>query len=368
MNERKRKVKRLLCILSSLDAGGAETFLMKIYRSLSPEDFQMDFVVSVENGCYTQEVLDRGGRIYAIPLRSKDPLDAFRGIQSAVRDNGYDSVLKLGENSLSVIDLIAAKRGGARNLALRSCNAPTGLSLPARCIHSLLKPLLNHFTTIKLAPSGLAAEYMFGKRSDVQLMHNGVDLNIFHFDVEGRAKIREEFGLGNKLIVGHIGQFREQKNHRYLLEVYKKIHEQRKESVLLLVGMGKQQKQICDWIKEFDLEDSVLLTGQRFDIPQLLSAMDVFVFPSFYEGMPNTVIEAQACGLPCVIADTITTEANITGLVHYLPLSEKAEYWAEKALSVISEVRYDTSQDFLKNGYDIKEVAKEFVSAFGIEC
>ncbi len=354
-------MKRILCILSSLDAGGAETFLMKVYRTLPPEEYQFDFVVSTGNGCYTQEVLERGGKIYEIPQRTKDFFGAFKGIRTVVKDNKYDTVLKLGENSLAVMDLIAAKLGGARQLIVRSCNAPTGLSLKARCVHAFFRPLLNLVTTIKLAPSQLAAEYMFGKCKDVRLIHNGVDLDIFRFDSQARNEIRKEFGVEGKTVVGHVGRFHPQKNHRYLLEVFRQIHKQRNDAVLLLVGTGILEGQIRSLIMEMNLPDNVIFAGQRFDIPSLLSAMDVFVFPSLFEGMPNTVIEAQATGLPCVIADTITREANITNLVHYLPLSDSPELWAEKALSLLSEERKDTSGDFTKHGYNIKDVARELV-------
>ena len=122
-------MKRVLCILSALVAGGAETFVMKVSRSLPAEEYQIDFAVSEDGGCYTQEVLDRGGRIYKIPMRTQDFLGAFKGIRSVVRENKYESVLKLGENGLAVADLIAARLGGAKVLALRSCNASTGMSL-----------------------------------------------------------------------------------------------------------------------------------------------------------------------------------------------------------------------------------------------
>ena len=154
----------------------AETFLMKIYRALPPEEYQLDFIVSVDGGCYTEEVLARGGKIYQIPMRTKDFWGAFHGILSVVRKNRYITVLKLGENALAVADLIAARLGGARNLVLRSCNAPTGLSFKECCIHALLRPLLNCVVTHKLAPSQLAAEFMFGKKADATLVHNGVDL------------------------------------------------------------------------------------------------------------------------------------------------------------------------------------------------
>ena len=130
---------------------------------------------------------------------------------------------------------------------------------------------------------------------------------------------------------------------------------------MLAVGTGKLEEQIHSWIKELGLQDSVILPGQRFDIPALLSAMDVFVFPSLYEGMPNTVIEAQATGLPCIIADTITKEADITGLVHELSLAENPAKWADAAISVAGQERRCTRQDFVEHGYDIKSVAAELV-------
>ena len=352
-------MRRILCILSSLDAGGAETFLMKIARSLPTDAYQLDFVVSAENGCYTQEVLERGGKIYKIPMRTQDVRGAFRGIKSIVRENRYDTVLKLAENSLSVMDMIAAKQGGAHHLIVRSCNAPTGLSRKARLIHRFFRPLLNRITTVKLAPSQLAADYMFGKAANVKLLHNGVDLNVFRFSTDAREKVREEFQLGNKLVVGHIGRFHPQKNHRYLLEVFKEIRRRRDDAVLLMIGTGEREEEIKTWIRELDMQDHVIMAGQRFDIPAVLSAMDVFVFPSLYEGMPNTVIEAQSTGLPCVIADTITPEADITGLVHYLSLSDSTECWAEKALSLVSADRKDTAADFKTHGYSIEDVAKE---------
>lgn len=354
-------MKRVLCILSSLDAGGAETFLMKVYRALPPEEYQFDFIVSAKNGCYTREVLERGSRIYAIPERTKDFWGAFRGIWSVVKENNYEVVLKLGENSLAAVDLIAAKLGGAKTLALRSCNAPTGMPGSVRCVHLMLRPVLNALTTVKLAPSDYAAEYMFGKRTDIHLIHNGVDLDVFHFDVEGRQNIRKEFGLTDELVVGHIGRFHKQKNHRYLLEVFRNIRQRRPDAMLLLVGIGELENTAREWVRELELEDAVIFTGQRFDIPQLVSAMDVFVFPSLHEGMPNTVIEAQATGLPCVIADTITPEADITGLVTRVPLTESKDAWADAALSAAGKERRDTSLNFVSHGYDIKTVARELM-------
>lgn len=363
-------MKRILCILSALTAGGAETFLMKIYRAMPPDAYQLDFIVSEENGCYTQEVLDRGGRVFAIPKRTEDVWGAMKGIADVVRQNKYEFVIKLGNPPVAGLDLIAARIGGAKCLAMRSCNALTGLSVKDRCINAMLRPVLNAVANVKIAPSMLAAEFTFGKKhahKDVHILHNGVDRNVFHYDGEGRRRIREEFSLGDRLVVGHVGRFHRQKNHRYLLEVFAKLRAVREDAMLMLVGAGELEGVIRDQIRELGLEGAVIFTGQRFDIPQLLSAMDVFVFPSFHEGMPNTVIEAQATGLPCVIADTITKEADITGLVQYLSLEQPPEYWAKTALSAVVEERADTSLAFLEHGYNIEDVAKELLQLLGCQ-
>lgn len=336
---------------------------MKTCRTLPAEEYQIDFVVSESEGCYEQEVLDRGGLIHRIPKRTENPHGALNGIKKIVRENGYQYVLKLGDQPIAALDLIAARLGGAKRVAMRSCNALTGLSAKQKGVNALLRPVLNAVADVKLAPSMLAAEFTFGKRQahkKVHLLHNGVDLNVFRFDAAGRDCIREEFSLGDKLVVGHVGRLHKQKNHHYLLKVFQQLRQLRPDAMLLLVGTGELEREIRQSVAELGLEEAVIFAGQRFDIPQLLSAMDVFVFPSLHEGMPNTVIEAQATGLPCVIADTITKEANLTGLVTYLPLEEPV-VWAQTALSVVCSQRKDTHAEFIAQGYDIQGVAEQFV-------
>lgn len=362
-------MKKILCILDSLNAGGAETFLMKIGRCTPADRCGFDFIVSQDGGKYSQEVRDRGGKIHVIPTRRKNFWGAFIGIKDIVRKNGYDRVLKLGDSPLLAVDLIAAKLGGAKWLGFRSCNALTGLSTKEKVINAIMRPVLNGVANVKLAPSLLAAEFTFGKyhaHKEVYLIHNGVDLNVFRYDSEGREQIRQEFSLTDKLVIGHIGRFHYQKNHQFLLKVFSAIHAKRPDAVLVLVGVGELEETIRTQVKDLNLEPYVIFTGSRFDVPQILSAMDVFVFPSFHEGMPNTVIEAQATGLPCVIADTITREANITGLVRYLSLSASPEEWAEAALADSDIQRKDTRADFLANGYDIQSVSRELCSLFEI--
>ncbi|MBQ4153932.1 MAG: glycosyltransferase [Clostridia bacterium] len=240
------------------------------------------------------------------------------------------------------------------------------MSIVTKAVHYISRFLYGRYVDVKFAPSDLAAEYTFGKKAvakgQVAQLHNAVDLNIYHYYPEERISIRKELGIEGKKVIGHIGRFMHQKNHSFLLDIFNEIKKKEPNAVLLLVGgNGDLEPMVRQKISDLRLEDSVVFAGIRSDIPQLLSAMDVFVMPSFYEGMPNTVIEAQATGLPCIISDTITKQANITDLVEYLPLSEPTSIWADRAIAVINDTRKETKQNFIDNKYDIEGVAKQFV-------
>ena len=370
-NGEENNLKKLLCILDSLDTGGAETFIMKLYRGIDKAKYQFDFVVC-KDGYYDSEVQSMCGVIHTIPLRRKHPIKSFCALRRVVKNNKYKYVLKLGTSPIIAVDLIATRCGGAKRISVRSCNAVTNERIFSKIVNSLLRPIMNQVATVKIAPSDLAAKYTFGKKraknGDVKYLHNAVDLSIFKYDADKRSEIRKELGVEDRVVVGHIGRFNTQKNHAFLLDVFAKIKEKEPRAVLVLVGKGDLEGDIKEKIKSLGLFGSVIFTGVRSDVPALLSAMDVFVFPSFYEGMPNTVIEAQATGLPCVIADTITREADITGLVKYLSLGETADSWADTALSSISDERADTKQNFIDNKYDIDSTVSYFTElVFGLE-
>ena len=357
-------MQRLLCIVSSLNAGGAETFMMKVLRNL-PDGYKIDFVTSASSGVYEKEVLELGGKIHRVPLRTKHPLRTFLCIRNVVAQNGYHCVLKLCDTPIGVFDLLAAKAGGAKKLCARSCNASSNEGTIRKIVNTVLRPLFNRITSVKIAPSRLAAEYTFGKKEvenrKVFFLNNGLDLSLFQYSEIARKNIRQELQIPDDVTVyGHIGRFNQQKNHDFLIEVFEKIHQQENDTVFVLVGIGELMQQIKEKVHQKGLDGSVKFLGLRSDIPAILSAMDVFVFPSFYEGMPNTVIEAQATGLPCVIADTITREANITGLVEYLPLGD-AEHWAASAKQAMRTVRPDTHKMFYEQHYDIASQTKTFI-------
>lgn len=358
-------MKRLLCILNSLDVGGAETFLMKIYRNLDKTKYQIDFCIMSDGiGVYEEEVSHLGGKIFHITSKSKHPVKCFNSIKRIVKENSYKYVMRMSPSSITVLDLIASKLGGAKVLVMRSSNAAI-LNKTGDFLHKTFRFLSENIPNVKIAPSKEAAEYTFGKGSmdngKVHMLRNGLDYNLYQYNEEKRNQLRKELGIEDTFAIGHVGRFSQQKNHDFLIDIFNSISKKSNSAVLLLAGVGELESAVREKVKSLGLEERVIFLGRREDVPDLLSAFDVLLFPSFHEGMPNVVIEAQAAGLPCVIADTITSQADITGLVKYLPLSLSADEWADEVLSKSNIFREDTKEKFYNAGYDQDSVIKEFI-------
>ena len=349
-----------------MNAGGAETFLMKIYRCLDKSKYQMDFCINTADKCfYEDDITALGGKIYRIPAKSASVSQFKKKLYDVVKANGYKFVLRISSNAAGFMDLKIAHRAGAEICAVRSSNSSDGDSVKAKIAHRLGRILYGRYVDVRIAPSDLAAEYTFGRKAyangAVSILHNAIDLDSYGYDEQGRETIRAEFKIPDGTrVLGHVGRFMTQKNHGFLLDVFAEYIKSNPDSVLMLVGGGELETQIKEKAVDLGILDKIIFTGIRSDVPALLSAMDVFVFPSLYEGMPNTVIEAQATGLPCVIADAITREADITGLVHYLSLGNAAE-WAGYIAKLPQETRMTPVQAFVANGYDIETAADQFV-------
>lgn len=359
-------MKRLLCIVSSMDRGGAETFLMKIYRSIDREKYQFDFCVNKKGGFYDEEIEKKGGRIFVVPMKSKGAIKCFNAIKKIVKDNDYKYVLRTSQESLATLDLIAAKFGGAKILIYRSSNAGINGSIFNRFINKFFFFLPRIVPNVKLAPSIKAAEYVFGKKSvkkgKVTIVNNGLDYRRFAFDIKKREKIRKQLKIDeDTFLYGHVGRFDLQKNHMFLIDIYYEILKQKKDCKLLLIGNGSEKEKVKNKIKNLKIEDNVILLDSQENIQDYFMAMDLLIFPSLYEGMPNVIIEAQATGLRCVLSDTITKEADITGLLTYLPLNNSSQEWAKIVLSCQKYDRIDMYNAFKRAGYLIEGATQVFL-------
>lgn len=360
-------MKRLLCILSNMNAGGAETFLMKVYRNIDKSKYQFDFCLSsAERSFYESEIEKLGGRVFHIEPKTDNFCLFKKKLYNIVKDNDYQYVLRITANATGFIDLKIAKEAGAKTCIGRSSNSNDEGKLKNKMAHTLGKYFFLKYVDKAISPSKLAAKYTFGKNcfetKNVSILHNGLDIEQYKFTQLGRKQIRREFKIReDAVVIGNIGRFMIQKNHKLIVDIFFEIYKLNSRAVLLLVGTGELLEDIKKQVRGYNLDDNVIFAGVRSDIPSILSAMDVLLMPSLYEGMPNVVIEAQATGLPCVISDTITEEADITGLLKYVSLNEKIDTWANCVLNSVSVFRENTQDKFISNGYDIASVTNQFV-------
>ncbi len=358
--------KRLLCYMSSMNIGGAETFLMKQFRQLDREKYLLDFCVNVQEKCaYDDEIEALGGRIYRIPSKSENFLASIKAFQKVVRDNGYENVICSSTKPGVALDLLAAKAAGAKRIIHRSSSASNGSSTRIKLIHSTVGQLAKVIPSIKLAPSVLAAEFLFGKgcveKGKAHILNNGVDTCVFSYSDKKRSDARKSLGLNDEFTLIHVGRFLQVKNHSFLLDVFSKVVKSHSNSKLLLAGTGELEDEIKSKAESLGISEKVVFLGARSDIPDLLSAADALVFPSFFEGMPNVVIEAQAMSLKCIVSDRITPECKITPLVNQLPLGD-ADLWAKEILTLNNGYeRADMSTVFKELRYDAQSTAEDFI-------
>lgn len=355
---------RILHIVGAMVPGGMENFIMNLYRQMDRSRFQFDFVVhqrSANDLC--SEIEAMGGRVYLLPRLTKKPGQNLREIARLVRENQYPVVIRHTANALVAPQLLAAKRAGAVTV----CHSHNETD-PQRLLHVLGRILLRRAADVRLACSEKAGHWMFGNQS-FEIVHNAIDLEGFAYREEKAQRIRKEFGLGGRHVYGNIANFIASKNHLYLLDIYAEILKIDPKARCLCLGDGDLRSDIEEKIHALQLDGRVILTGIRKDAADFMSCMDVLIFPSRFEGLPLTLIEAQAAGLPAMIADTITKNVIVTeGIVRPRSIEEPAAVWAKEAVE-LAAAGDGTPQERAKRrrcqrermaaaGYDIWQLTK----------
>jgi glycosyltransferase involved in cell wall biosynthesis len=353
---------RVLQVLSRMTRGGAETMVMNLYRNIDRSQLQFDFVLhSLNQGDYDDEIKSMGGRMFYVPrYTAKTSLSYINSWNRFFRENHNDYRVIHGHiSSTAVIYLTLAKRYKLTTI-VHSHNTSSGGGLDGFVKDVLQQPLKANITDHLFACSDAAGEWLYGSRNlpKVLVLKNSVEARKFNFDAGIREDVRRSLGIDQNYVIGHVGRFHEQKNHLFLIDVFRAVLTGKPNAVLLLVGRGELEADVRHRAQQLGLEDSVKFLGVRDDVEKLMQAMDVFVLPSLYEGLPLTVVEAQAAGLPCILADTVTQEVKITDLVHFVPLQLSAEAWAEEILSFTDCIsRIDTYPEIVRAGYDVQASA-----------
>ncbi len=356
-----RKIK-VLHIVGAMYPGGMENFIMNIYKNIDRERFHFDFAVHdiKENG-YEPEIQKLGGEVFLLPRMTRHPLKNLKTLKKIVADNHYDIVVRHTANALVAPQLLTAKACGA----ITVCHSHNETD-PKKAAHFLGRLLLLPSTDVRLACSQNAGKWMYGNKS-FKIINNAIDLKKFSYDTDKRNRVLDEFDLHGKHIYGHIANFIASKNHPFLLEIFREIANIDDDAVLICLGDGDLKPDIEARIRELNLEKKVILTGIRHDAECFFSAFDVMLFPSFFEGLPLTLIEAQVSGLPILMSDTITEGVIVTkDLVSSKSLSENANSWALEAIKIRNNKkdadRTCQKDSIREHGYDLEQLVTWYES------
>lgn len=336
--------------------GGIETFLTSVYQNIDREKIVFDFITTAKKVPFEEQLNQLGSTIYHIPA-AKNVVAYAKKISEIINGNDYD-VIHLNKNSaINIVPLLIAKKAGCKNVILHSHNtAPTMGKVVF--LHYLNRKLLLSPKITKLACSKKAAQWLFNTDDPekVTVIPNGIDLESYHRDQGVREEIRSRYGIDDKtILLGNVGRLSQQKNHKYLLDLLERLPTNYK---LMIVGKGELKEELEASVTQKNLAERVIFTGSVPNVKSYLMAMDLFLMPSLFEGLPVAGVEAQASGLNVIVSDTVSRELKLTPNIHYVTLSEPTK-WIEAIKRYSRSFDEDAVSEVRRSGYDIKQTSKK---------
>lgn len=344
-----------------MNRGGLETMLMNYYRQIDRSKIQFDFMVHrAVPGHYDEEIIKLGGRIfYMTPIKPGNYRKYFKLLDQFFTTHREYKVVHSHINENSSFVLRAAKKAGIPGRIAHShlSNLGIDIKLPFRLY---AKYTMQDYPSDYFACSKNAGKWLFGggiAANELTVLNNAVHAKKFIFNQNNRLVTRKNLGITNELVIGHIGRFEKQKNHKFLIDIFYELQKKQPKSLLLLVGEGQLKRSMEKKVKSLGLTKKVRFLGVREDIPNLMHAMDLFLFPSLFEGLPVVLVEAQTAGVQCLVSNSITKESDIIGSLGFMSLKESPEKWAQKILSM--SYKHSENIDIItKKGYDTTANAK----------
>ena len=360
---------RVLLFGVSSGVGGIETFLMKHIEHMDLNEIKFELLCNTEHPAFEETWLKMGIPVYKVSPRSKHPVRFHKELKDFFEQHkGQYAVFWCNKCMLTNIDFLkVAKKYHIPVRIIHSHNSAlmdVGLKgILMRFLHERGRKQIASYATDFWACSDFAAKWFYSdemiESNHYQFIPNAVDVDKFCYKPEVRKAYREQLGIQNQFVIGHVGRFHQQKNHMFLLDIFHEVQKKCPDSVLLLIGTGELQSVVKERVKQLGLEKKVQFLGVRDDVSEIMQAMDCFLLPSLYEGLPVVAVEAQAAGLPCYLAsDGITKQAKLLESSKFLSLSDDAQKWAETILQTSVEKRIDTRQQIVEKGFEIKAAAR----------
>ena len=354
---------RVAQVIGKAVISGVDSVVMNYYRHIDRNRVQFDFFIDGYNQTLIdEEILDLGGRIIKLEPYENSMRTNMRQCRNAFTEGAY-TIVHSHLNTLSCFPLYAAFRAKVPIRIAHSHSTTSRGEWKRNLMKQALRPFSKTFATHYAACADYTARWLFGSQTvqngKVHVIQNAIDTARFSPNESARQRIRKEFNLENRFIIGHIGRFAFQKNHELLVRIFAEVYRQNPNAALILIGTGELEADIRTLVKELCIEHAVFFTGIRRDIPDFLNAFDVFFLPSRYEGLPVVGIEAQAVGLPCLMSDAVTKDTAITPLVEFFPLHADIEAWAQKLLSYEHTQKRPYPDLLRASGFDIHHAAQD---------
>lgn len=359
--------------------GGVEAVVMNYYRCIDKTKYQFDFLCDSDSTNIPYDEIEQlGGRVILIPPYQQI-FKYEKELIKIFKKNNY-KIVHSHINTLSIFPLRAAKKAGVPIRIAHSHSTTNKAEKKKNMMKMALRPFSKKYATHYFCCSELAGRWLFSDKTydsgNVFLLNNAINLDKFKYDKKIRDEKRKELELAdNVLAVGHIGRFVAQKNHIFLIDIFNEIHKKNDNAILLLAGQGPLQEEIKNKVHELGLESKVKFLGQINDTYKLYQALDIFILPSLYEGLPVVGVEAQATGLLCELSNDMTKETKVLDTTRFISLNTSAEEWATIILDDYSKFkRHDTTSEITKNNFNIKnETSKleneysELLTNMGVE-
>lgn len=299
---------------------GITNVIFNLYDAMDKSDVTIDLIaINKLDLRYVRDIENGGGRVITVSRSFLHIFGYLNSLKKIIGENGYDIVHVHGSSHILTLEMLAAKRANCKVRISHSHNT----TCTHKLLHRILTPIFYSCTTHCLACGEAAGKWMFGKKP-FTVINNGIDIERFGYCENSRQLLREKYGIPSDVcLLGHVGCMNEQKNHSFLIDVFAKLISKNKRYRLMLVGTGYKMPEIESKVQALDLNEYVIFVGATDDVPQYLSAIDLIVMPSLWEGLPLSLIEEQANGLKCIVSDVITREVDKTGAVSFLPLNDE---------------------------------------------
>ena len=355
--------KKILHLSLTKSIGGIASFQRNLFNNTDKNAVLFEFVTTYPDSALIPFFEENNVKIHRLPPQ-KTVLPYCRSLYKLLKAEKYDAVHIHKNSCANPMAFIICRIAGVRKIIAHSHNTASVGGKTADIFHFLFRPIVRKMSDIKLACSKEAAVWLYGKKyfennDTIQIIKNGIDTDLFSYNEKVRNEVRAEFGWNDKLVLGHVGNFIPQKNHYFMVDIISEVIKSEEKAIILFLGRGDAMNSVREYAIKKGVSKHVEFMGSRSDAARFYQAMDLFLFPSFHEGLPIAGVEAQTADLPCLFSDAVTSEIMITNRAVSMPLDSGASEWAKRSISLAETYgRKNVSNEIIASGYDAADMGR----------